>query len=178
MKRSEIHVGDVLYYAKPGDWDRNVAAPYKGNRVVVVSDKPHQLGSFHPYRPYEVASGSGVLVDFVRETGAAARRDIVQLAHLRGPHDLIVAEVEVRRAAARERADADRTKVNAVRAYVEGVILKARAVADIAVANATRFGVNRAEWAEVSMRADDLVALLDRLAEAENAAKTPKMDDR
>lgn len=173
MKRSEIHVDDVLYYARPSDWDHGYT-DRRGARVVVVSDRPWTRRGQWSYDLTEVAKGTGVLVDFVRDGAqdgpdfAASRssRDVVQLAHLRGPYDAVAAEVEARKKAARDHADAARTQVKAVRAYVEGVVAKAKWVG-VAVADATRFGERRVEHARVSMRADDLVALLSRLAAAE-----------
>lgn len=179
MKRSEIRVGDVLYYAKPSDWDHGYIDP-RGARVVVVSDRPHQRSTLYPYQLREISAGTGVLVDFVRDgaqdgpsvTASRSPRDVVQLAHLRGPYEQVAAEVEARKVKAREHAEADRIQVQAVRAHVEGVIVKARSAADVAVADATHFGERRVEHARVSMRADDLVALLDRLAtlEADHAS--------
>lgn len=95
MKRSELNVGDELYYAKPGDWHRD----YDGKKVVVLSVEPYRdrLGQDRGRgdRFLKVDKGTGVLVEIHSKTTGRYRR-VVQLAQLHGPYETVAAEVRAR----------------------------------------------------------------------------------
>lgn len=137
MKRSELNVGDELYYAQPRDWaDMRI-----GVRVVVVSTKPHKSATgWSRATPFkETVTGSGVLVDIFRP-GLSPRRSCVQLGHLRGPFAEVEADVRRQREerfAADKAADLLRDKRRSV--AVEACARAARAGYADALPYDTRF---------------------------------------
>lgn len=100
MKRSDLKVGDELYYARPGEWtDLRL-----GDKVTVVAVEPYQeirstwgMRRSEPYK--QVPSGNGVLVEGPSWGGDLAKI-VVQLGHLRGPYAETAAKVEALRAEA------------------------------------------------------------------------------
>lgn len=109
MKRSELKVGDVLYLAKPRDYRED----YEGTKVTVLATTPHHYRSGYVptgmSRYQEVNSGGGVLVEvekpnFRGDGSTSTQKDVVQLAHLRGPYETELAAYKVRHKAAKDEA--------------------------------------------------------------------------
>jgi hypothetical protein len=98
MKRSELNVGDELYYADRYTW----AHDHLGARVTVVAIEPYVINSWD--HQIVKGPGSGVLVD-VHHDQRPQTQTVVQLHNLRGPYREIMAEVETRRTVAREQVD-------------------------------------------------------------------------
>ncbi len=106
MKRTDLKVGDALYSAKPWQWDHHT-----GDKATVVAVEPYKANKARwgfradPYK--QVEAGNGVLVEMAG-WGGKPEKQVVQLAHLRGPYDEIAAQVAAEKAeasAAREKAD-------------------------------------------------------------------------
>ncbi len=168
MKRSELKVGDELYHARPDNWKR-----HQGSRVVVLAVEPYDRpDSWAVDRaPIQARTGNGVLVEFVRESGARdgdtmpTRRkpEVVQLSHLRGPYAETAAQVAeaaeaanlARRAVADERDDIQR--------YVGSVVERAKDAGLTGVRSDTAWHVESRRAARITVRTDELADLLDRL---------------
>lgn len=88
MKRSELQVGAHLYLDRSKDWDtaRSYGDHVHGSRVEVVAAEGYEVGYTGNIRP---GKGSGVLVQHIGRDGTVGRRDVVQLAHLRGPWEVL-----------------------------------------------------------------------------------------
>ena len=97
MKRSELKVGDELYYAAPRNWE----AGYDGKRVTVLATEPYKQPDIWSRngKPFQVSTGAGVYVRIHSKYGD--NDTVVQLGHLRGPWGTISAEVEARQDAKR-----------------------------------------------------------------------------
>lgn len=78
MKRSELEVGQKLFYATPAQWRNG-----QGIKVTVQAVEPYIAGSDYKRTPYPSSSGAGVLVS----KGATGRTSVVPLGHLRGLYD-------------------------------------------------------------------------------------------
>lgn len=116
MKRSELNVGDELYWAKPGDWTHD----YIGKKVTVLHVEPYGRSHYShrgTLRAEHDGKGNGVHVQ-VHNPGFGSREDVVQLGHLRGPYAATLAEVEAQIDAkdkARREATAHRIDLAATR---------------------------------------------------------------
>jgi hypothetical protein len=108
VKRAELKVGDELYCATPRIWSDNVT----GDRVVVLSTEPHiERSGYVPsgQKWYStVKSGPGVLVKRYRahSPDSTGYDEVVQLGHLRGPYEAILAKVQARQGEANKERDA------------------------------------------------------------------------
>lgn len=77
MKRSELNVGDELFYARKWEWGQ-----HEGTKVRVLSTEPY--GRDYDHRKVPRKSGTGVLVSPVDVNGKKQWDEIVQLSQLRG----------------------------------------------------------------------------------------------
>ncbi len=147
MKRAELHVGDELFYATPYNWRQ-----FRGTKAVVVAVEPYKANTFARNPFLDTTSGPGVLVDL--DYHAGPRRDVVSLAHLRGPYATVEAQMEAARerrvAEYRDAADQRAARQDAADAVVE------RAAAAGVRARTTQGG----DLVELTPAA--LAALLDR----------------
>lgn len=156
MKRSELKEGQELYYAKPYEWSRNI----QGERVKVVTTASVRRsrsvgGVFSEIIP--AAPGSGVHVRFLRSDGGPEREDVVLVQHLRGPYAKVKAQVDAKRQAGRDaQRQIDDQRKNDIRAAAAAAL---RAVAEGASSAHRDFTLGT----YVTMSADDLAGLLDRL---------------
>lgn len=106
MKRSDIHVGDELFYARSNAWQKYG----DGCKAVVVDTQPYSItrvtyGSDY-YRPD--ANGKAVLVDlYDSHVSDKPRRTAVPTAHLRGPYEATKAEADRLASADREQSRAE-----------------------------------------------------------------------
>lgn len=160
MKRSELKVGDELYYAKPRDWDHDHA----GNKAVVLAVEPHMARDMHIRRGerfVEIDKGNGVLVE-IHESRFSPRRDVVSLAHLRGPYAAVAAEVKIRAEQRRDRVATIQAQQKAVKAAADAVAQRARD------AGFEPYGV-LPDGALIALKPSVLAALLD-------AAGAPQAD--
>jgi hypothetical protein len=101
MKRSELKVGDVLFFARKYEFDRG-----QGSRVKVLSCEPHRRNDYYPHNLLETGNGSGVLVETEAVGSCRARRIVVNLQQLRGPWDEVSKAQEEKRAEARAKSRA------------------------------------------------------------------------
>lgn len=165
MKRGEIKAGESYYYDRSNDW-RTPKYGY-GIRAVVVDDKRYRINQstwgFRQTRYSEDPKGTAVLVDLYREGRDKPDRDVVPVAHLRGPWEATNAEVtawcEERDAAAQaasDRADdlRERAKVAVERAEAFGVKTWAR----------SNYG---GKAPEIVLSVPEFERLLDRLGDSE-----------
>lgn len=160
MKRSDIKVGDELYYDSGQDWrlPKHSLRP-TGQKAIVVD-----LGPFRILRerwglrgdPWvKDPTGTAVLADLHRE-GWAPKRDAVPTAHLRGPWSTVLAEIS---AALADRADERAAQRDERKAAVHR--------ADMAVERGKQLGF----WASVDLTGEpritldvqEFMRLLDRL---------------
>lgn len=110
MKRSDIHEGDEVYYARSNAWQK-----YRdGCKAVVVDAQPYHITRVawgkNTYRPN--ANGKAVLVDLY-DSGVddKPRRTAVPTSHLRGPYEATKAEAERTAAAAAEESRAESRRI-------------------------------------------------------------------
>lgn len=110
MKRSELKVGDVLFFARKYEFDRG-----HGNRAKVLSCEPHRKSDYYPYDLLKTGKGSGVLVEMEASGSCGAHRAVVNLQQLHGPWDEVSKAQEEKRAeaAAKARARDDLRKASA-----------------------------------------------------------------
>jgi hypothetical protein len=161
VKRSEIKVGEAYYYDRSNDW----ATPRfgAGTRVVVVDDKRYRANDplwGRRSQPYsQDPRGTLVLVDIYRDGNDGPSRDVVPLAHLRGPWESTSASVNAwkeqrnaEREAATERADdlRDRARAAVERAGMAG--FKARV-----------HGAYGGDDPDVRMSVDEFERLVERI---------------
>lgn len=167
MKRAELKVGDHLLYARPSAWDNCYSTGVQ--RVVVVSTAPHARARWSGNDPIEVKAGNGVLVQPVNPDGSVsnAYTAVVQLSHLRGPYEATAAEFEERRKAKHAAANAQQDRQRAAQDRANEVVTRARVRGLHTVQSSTSWYVEGAERAEVSIAADELAGLLDRLDKLE-----------
>lgn len=159
MKRSELKVGDELYYARYRDWE---TAPHGGQKVVVLSTEPYRrlsVGYYGPdHKPWRPdPQGALVLVEIHNLT--YRHQDVVSLASLKGPYGKVAAEVAARAKTRRDRERALEAKRHDQAAQQQAVI-----------ARAERAGVEARTWLHTSaseeyvmLKVDELDRLLDRL---------------
>lgn len=166
MKRSELKVGDVLYLAKPRDYRED----YEGTKVTVLATTPHHYRSGYVptgmSRYQEVNSGGGVLVEvekpnFRGDGSTSTQKDVVQLAHLRGPYETELAAYKVRHKARRDEAKEEADRHAAQKATYEKLRDRAKA-AGVAV-QANPYGFHN-----VLISIADLTRLLDQVAPQED----------
>jgi hypothetical protein len=98
MKRSELKVGDELYWAKPHDWQKD----YTGKKVTVLHVEPYGRDEYgrREIRKEYSGKGNGVHVR-VDHPGFNYGEEVVRLGDLRGPYAATLAEVEARQDAKR-----------------------------------------------------------------------------
>lgn len=159
MKRTELHVGDVLYHAAPRTWNSD----YFGEKAVVVDVEPYKVSRWGrgDDRYVKTDKGPGVLVE-LGPRGGRPYRAVVTLAHLRGPYEAVVAEVKARAEAQRARVAEQVAKRNAVKTGAGAVAERARN------AGFAPYGVLQ-EGALIALAPDVLARLLD-------AAGVPQSD--
>jgi len=95
MKRSELTVGEAYYHDGSPDWETGT---WRGRRVVVLATEPYERISGPGWRTRQIepsrdGKGNGVLVETADRSGKTAR-EVVQLAHLRGPYEQVKATVD------------------------------------------------------------------------------------
>lgn len=87
MKRSDLKVGEKLFYTTSNDW-RTPRYSSNGVEVTVVSVEPHlktrSLG-YGKSRIEKCSGGYGVLVKKINGMTGEEFEDVVKLTHLRGP---------------------------------------------------------------------------------------------
>jgi hypothetical protein len=162
MKRSELQVGDILFYARPVNWGgSHIPATAK---VEVLAVEPHRRKELNRREISQIDRGNGVLIAYVNSD---CRTDVVQLAHLRGPYDEVVAQV--RRQAAVALAEREAARERAVQRRALAAENDTARTAVTARAEAAGFIV-RADYSDrvariVSVDYETLAALLDRIDE-------------
>lgn len=122
MKRSELVVGAELYYARERDWDSPAYSDGRGKKVTVVAIEPW-INARQTWdradRIRQCDKGNGVLVDGLIGWSETVERDVVSLAHLRGPYEATAAMVaewcKLRDAKERERLDVRDERTQAIR---------------------------------------------------------------
>jgi hypothetical protein len=110
VKRSELNVGDELYYARSTNWEDRSAY---GQRAVVVDagcwERPIRHWGFDN-NPRPASKGNGVLVDLYSDGRAKPWREVVTLGQLKGPWLEVKTRVDKAEAQRREREAADRAE--------------------------------------------------------------------
>lgn len=129
MKRSELNVGDEVYYDRSTNWMTSAGG---GRKAVIVDTKPYKVrksrfGFRYDSTYAEDPKGNCVLADVTGWNGNT-ERTAVPVSHLRGPFEATKAEVEKATAEQREREKADSQRT--VNAWAE-----AKAVEDLARAH-------------------------------------------
>lgn len=157
MKRSELTVGAELFYAEPSAWkDNQVPAGdggYRLGKAKVLAIEPYAYNAWRP-RGQEIepaSKGSGVLVEI------AGHRRVVQLGHLRGPWEATLAEVKERHARDLERMARHQDEREQRAIQINAVVQR---LADAGATSAHRTGYDSGS---ITVRAEELTALLDRL---------------
>lgn len=151
MKRSELKVGDVLYYTRSRDWEDTA---HGGHKATVVDTQSYRtFGRGYYYGPIPETwkpdpKGTGVLVDI--HDGQSSYRDVVPLSSLKGPYDELAAHV-AQRAEAKDARASNRDTVLA-RAEKAGI-------------KATRARQTTHPEEYVMLPVDELARILDRLEE-------------
>lgn len=153
MKRSDLKVGDEVYYSRHRDWAVGVGPAAK---AVVVDVGCWRSPDTWSRDRAPRTGGTGVLCDVQHQYGT--HREAVPLSHLRGPWAETLVAVEAAERNRRARENAKRT--------AEG---EAVAAAQHAVGRAHRLGltgVSASGWGEpITVSLPDLLALLDAYEE-------------
>lgn len=124
MKRSELKVGDELYWAKPYDWKHD----HTGKKVTVLHVEPYGRAEYgrREIRPERDGKGSGVHVE-VNGFGVRDWKDVVRLGDLRGPWETTRDAVEARVEAKRQHENDERVRRNAERQTRTAIVDRAKA---------------------------------------------------
>lgn len=159
MKRSEINVGDELYYDRRRDWETSAY----GQKAVIVDTAPYRIQKASwgwirkdTYSPNP--KGNAVLVD-LHSPGGKVARTAVPIAHLRGPYTETLAAVE-KTAAQAKTAQAAESKAR------EDAWANASHVNDRARSAGIRSDLHR-DWSsapQISVSVEDFAKLLDAYA--------------
>jgi pyruvate-formate lyase-activating enzyme len=156
VKRSELNVGDELYHAKPYEWTHDLT----GRQVVVLSVEPVKRRDWGHRGIMPAVKSGGVHVRVITP-GFTDWEDVVRLQDLRGPYDATLTEVKARQKRNQEQAREDEERAAARVARTDAVVARARAK------GATSAKRNYASPGRVTIDAEELAALLDRLHSAE-----------
>lgn len=156
MKRSDLKVGDELFYAKPYEWSRHC-----GSKTTVLAVEPYGTHKFArgDARFHPSGKGGGVLVE-IHQVGFGPRKDVVPLGHLRGLYATVAAEMKVKREALAVKRMAAHDEREAIRANADAVADRAR------VAGVEVFGVQQGGDL-IALTPAALAALLDRISSQE-----------
>lgn len=165
MKRAELTVGAELFAALPGDLKYG-----RGAKVRVVDTVPYRqngyTGAFVP-----ASGGQEVLVERLGEYSRGRGfhphptpyQVLARLADLRGSYEQVIAELEQRGQERDAAAAASKARRDAVQELANDVAAVAKARGLSSAQNTTPWHAEQIDRAVVTVAANELAALLDRL---------------